>query len=100
MTLPRFVLSTFILLLLFVVAHSQDSPTPFPGLDGWTMAVEETVYNPDNLWDLIDGAADVYLEYNFVDLHLCRYQQGDKEIRVELYKHATREDAFGIYAQE
>jgi hypothetical protein len=63
--------------------------------------MEETVYKPDNLWDLIDGAADLYLEYNFVDLRLGRYQNDDSaEIKVELYRHASEADAFGIYSQE
>jgi hypothetical protein len=83
------------------LARTQDGNPYFPAIAGWTFTAHETVYVPDNLWDLIDGAADVYLEYNFVDLHLGTYTKGkDTEIRVEIYRHATPADAFGMYAQE
>lgn len=94
---------TAILLLAFVasMARAQERDPYFPRFPGWTFSPSETVYVPDNLWDLIDGAADVYLEYNFVDLHLGTYAKGENtEIRVEIYRHATPADAFGMYAQE
>jgi hypothetical protein len=82
-------------------ADAQPSRPVFPTVPGWKCTLEETVYKPDNLWDLIDGAADLYLEYNFVDLRLGRYQNSDStEIKVELYRHASEPDAFGIYSQE
>jgi len=92
-----------VLLLVFVasMARAQERDPYFPRFPGWTFSPSETVYVPDNLWDLIDGAADVYLEYNFVDLHLGTYAKGENtEIRVEIYRHATPADAFGMYAQE
>jgi hypothetical protein len=73
----------------------------FPEIPGWRLMEEETVYSPGNLWDAIDGAADLYLEYSFVDLHIGRYSKSDDlEIKVELYRHGSAEDAFGIYSQE
>lgn len=97
------ILSTLGILATLVVcnAFAQTPLTTLPAAPGWNLTMEETVYKPDNLWDLIDGAADLYLEYNFVDLHLGRYQNGDGvEIKVEVYRHASRTDAFGIYSQE
>jgi hypothetical protein len=72
----------------------------FPKVDGWSLAQDETVYTPNNLFDVIDGAADLFLEYEFVDLHIGRYVKGDIEIKAELYKHGTSVDAFGMYSQE
>jgi hypothetical protein len=73
----------------------------FPQLPGWKITQDDPVYNANNLWDAIDGAADLYLEYAFVDLHIARYISTDsKEVKVELYRHASSEDAFGMYSQE
>ncbi|MCX6142709.1 MAG: hypothetical protein NTZ35_05765 [Ignavibacteriales bacterium] len=72
----------------------------FPQVEGWRLAQEETVYNPNNLFDVIDGAADLYLEYDFVDLHIGRYAKDELEIKVEIYKHGSSVDAFGIFSQE
>jgi hypothetical protein len=72
----------------------------FPQIAGWKLAPEETVYTTNNLFDVIDGAADLYLEYDFVDLHIARYTKEKLEIKVEIYRHASSENAFGIFSQE
>lgn len=72
-----------------------------PQIDGWTLTVTRTVYTRDNLWDLIDGAADLFLAYEFVDLTIGEYTQAHgTAVRVEVYRHASMEDAFGMYAAE
>jgi hypothetical protein len=87
--------------VLFELSVGQETRPFLPEVPRWKLMVEQTVYKPDNLWDLIDGAADLFLEYNFVDLHLGRYANNeDVEIKVELYRHASAADAFGIYSQE
>jgi len=72
----------------------------FPEISGWKLTVSQRIYQPDDLWDFIDGAAGAYLSYDFVDLNLAEYQQGHNIVRVELYRHSTPENAFGIYASE
>jgi hypothetical protein len=90
-----------LLLALFSVSGAQTRESLFPGIKGWKLTIEETVYTPNTLWDVIDGAADLFLEYNFVDLHIARYQKSaDLEIKVELYRHKSGVDAFGMYSQE
>jgi hypothetical protein len=98
-------LATLIVLLslpIWTAAAGWGSPDSlFPEIRDWKLKVEETVYTPQNLWDVIDGAADLFLEYNFVDLHIGRYRQStDLEIKVELYRHKSAADAFGMYSQE
>jgi RNAse (barnase) inhibitor barstar len=88
-------------MVLAPLAPGQDSTSLYPSLKGWTFSEDETVYNPDNLWDVIDGAADLFLEYGFVDLRIGRYHKGeDSEIKVELYRFDSMADAFGMYSQE
>jgi hypothetical protein len=72
----------------------------FPEVPGWKMKLNDKVYNSGNLWELIDGAADIFLSYYFEDLHIAEYSRKDQIIRVELYKHKTFEDTYGIYTAE
>lgn len=73
----------------------------FPAIPGWELAGEPVVYTPDNLWDFINGAAESYLAYAFVDLHVGEYVGPESvAVRAELYRHPDPENAFGIYATE
>lgn len=92
--------------LIFVVAfysfpeRAYAQASLFPQVAGWKFSQGETVYNPNNLFDAIDGAADLFLEYDFVNLYIGRYVNDELEIKVELYKHGSAVDAFGIFSQE
>lgn len=73
----------------------------FPEIRGFRLKVNEKTYVPDNLWDLIDGAADSYLEYDFEELFLAEYTSNPNvSVRVEIYQHKDVDNAFGIYATE
>jgi hypothetical protein len=73
----------------------------FPRLDGWQATEEQIVYNRENLWELIDGAADLFVSYGFEDLRVVEYRAKDScDVRVELYRHNSRNMAFGMYAAE
>jgi hypothetical protein len=73
----------------------------FPEIKGWKLTLNERVYMPSDLWDMIDGAADTYLSYNFLDLHLADYNNDSGiNVRVELYRHSTFDNTFGIYTTE
>lgn len=72
----------------------------FPEIPGWKMKEDSRVYNSGDLWELINGAADIFLSYYFEDLHIAEYTNKDQIIRVELYKHKTLEDTYGIYSAE
>jgi len=72
----------------------------FPEITGWKMQEEKRIYNNSDLWELINGAADIFLTYGFQDLHIAEYSKSDQIIRVELYRHSTPQNAFGIYSAE
>ena len=72
----------------------------FPQIPGWKMQEEDRVYTSGDLWELIDGAADIFLSYYFQDLHIAEYSRKGLIIRVELYKHSSLTNAYGIYAAE
>ncbi|MCX6122708.1 MAG: hypothetical protein NTX44_13945 [Ignavibacteriales bacterium] len=93
--------STALFILLSAVSFSYGQESLFPQIPDWKITLDDPVYNANNLWDIIDGAADLYLEYAFVDLHIARYLSIDSiEVKTELYRHASDVDAFGMYSQE
>lgn len=59
-----------------------------------------TFYNPDGLYQYIDGGADIYLLYGFKNLLHQDFKSGAAELTVDIYEMDKNEDAFGIYAAE
>lgn len=89
---------TFLLLIKLNFSYAQN--LPFPDIDGFQKSIRNDVYYPDNLYDLINGGSDAYIEYNFINLHLCEYTKGGLTVTVELYNHENPQNAFGIYSSE
>ncbi|MCK7485355.1 MAG: hypothetical protein MZU97_07190 [Bacillus subtilis] len=98
----RLVVCTVPFIALALTPHLSVAGTdPFPAIPGWRLTGPPIVYTPDNLWDFIDGAAESYLAYSFVDLQVGEYVSPESvAVRVELYRHADPDNAFGIYATE
>jgi hypothetical protein len=71
-----------------------------PELNGFKKVTNYPVFKPENLWDFINGAADTYLSYGFVDLHVAEYKKGKNVIKLEIYRHSDYTMAFGIYSTE
>jgi hypothetical protein len=57
-------------------------------------------YKPDSLYQYIDGAADVYLLYDFQILLHQDFKSGKAELTVDIYDMGKPENAFGMYAAE
>lgn len=91
-------LAGLFLMLLLKTASAQ--VISFPELEGYKKATNYPTYTSENLWDFINGAADNYLAYGFVDLHVAEYKKGKNTIKLEIYKHSDNTMAFGIYSTE
>lgn len=93
-------------LTLIYICQLTSAQTPeqlrawLPVVEGWTLSEETEVFNPDNLFDRINGAAPLYLENNFREMTSLEYKKGDDYITIQAYRHATPVDAFGMYASE
>lgn len=73
----------------------------FPEIKGWKLVQDYPVYYPENLWDYINGAADAYLSFLFMDLHIAEYvHKNGTIIKAEVYHHKAPEYSFGIYSME
>jgi hypothetical protein len=88
----------FFLILLSGSAFAQE--LVLPELQGFKKTTNYPVFGPENLWDFINGAADTYLAYGFVDLHVAEYKKGKNVIKLEIYRHNDNTMAFGIYSTE
>lgn len=71
------------------------------GVGGWIWDKEDKAFNRETLFDHIDGAAEVYLAYNFQAVSVRRYiKTGQPDIVAEVYKMGSSEDAFGVFSLE
>ncbi len=83
------------------LAFSPDATDQFPRLEGWTVFCDTTEYAPETLWKYINGAADLFVSYQFENLRIAYYQNvSGVEIRAELYRHSSDANAYGMYSQE
>src|SRR4030042_2862250 len=79
----------------------EGKSTPFPEIVGWKQAGEVQTFAPKNLYEYINGGADLYLKYDFQELKVAEYQGDQKAaVTVEIYRHKTPNHACGIYSQE
>jgi len=66
---------------------------------GWERSGQMRVYVPDNLFDYMDGQAELFFVYNFEKLAVQEYQR-DQEgpVIVEVYQVANPADAYGLFS--
>jgi hypothetical protein len=68
----------------------------------WVRAAQIQMFNPGDLWEYIDGAAEQFLTYGFQDLATTKYtsDQTRTVVVAEIYRMEDARGAFGIYRQE
>jgi hypothetical protein len=93
-------------LILGIVAFlwspaAQAADFKFPSVSGWKQVGEIRTFNTTTLNDYINGDADLYLAYDFEELKVAEYKNDQKgAVTVEVYRHRTPTQAFGVYSQE
>lgn len=94
-------------LIMFIAGNSFAQPVTdvknlmIPVYGEWKLLDSTAVFDTENLFDYIDGAADNYLSNNFQELLVCTYKNPKGAyITVEVYQHQNPLYAFGIYSQE
>jgi hypothetical protein len=67
-------------------------------LSGWQKA-EDQLFNRENLYNHIDGGAELYLSYGFRSLFSRTYNRtGQPDLVVEIFDMTTSANAFGVFA--
>jgi hypothetical protein len=68
-------------------------------VQGWRASGHDRTFDGDNLFDYIDGGAELYLSYGF-RLLISREYKGDDppDIIVDVFDMGTSENAFGVFS--
>ncbi len=74
----------------------------FPAeIQGWKTKGEDKTYDPETIFDYIDGAGEVYRSYNFQKLYVRRYSKpGKPELVADLFEMSASKDAFGVFTHD
>lgn len=67
---------------------------------GWEREGKPSVFLKADLFNHIDGGADLFLEFGFERVIVQRYSRGRSEIAVEIYEMSSPEAALGIYLMQ
>jgi hypothetical protein len=73
-----------------------------PEMEYWSLTESAKDYFPETLYEYIDGAAEIYLGYDFKQLIVGQYEKKDSQasLSVEIYDMGREKNAFGIYSAE
>lgn len=83
-------------------AAVEESLLPKAGfLPGWEQQGTSERFDPENLYEHIDGEAELYLPYGFQSLTSALFESQGKEktgLSLEIFRMGSPLDAFGIYS--
>lgn len=73
-----------------------------PTVEGMESAEPPDSYFPETLFEYINGAAEIYLSYDFKELIVAEYKKSDApdSVAVEIYDMGNLKNSFGIYSAE
>ena len=91
-------LTVFVAAASLISCSSQGSD--FPEVEGWTRAGEVLTYDVDTLWEYINGAAELFVEYGVQTCRTADLSMGDLTVTVDLYDMGTPLNAYGVYDRE
>ena len=75
-------------------------PQPGDGA-GWQWDFEPEIYTPENLYEYINGEAEVYNDYEFMEMVTASHARRDDpmaSVKFDIYDMGTPLNAFGIYS--
>ena len=68
-------------------------------VDGWRASQKDGIFNPDNLYDYINGGAELYLSFGFKKVINRTYErQKQPDIVVDLFDMGTSVNAYGVFS--
>jgi hypothetical protein len=102
--LKHFIALVFSMVILWSAKTWSESMTEFAefipeSLDGWSKTEADQFYNRENLYDYIDGGAELYLSYGFRSLINRTYTQpGQPDIILDIFDMGSSQNAFGVFS--
>ncbi len=88
------------------IRADQDNPvilkSLLPAVEGMESSESPSTYFPESLFEYINGAAEIYLSYDFKELIVAEYTKKDSpdSVAVEIYDMGNHKNSFGIYSAE
>jgi hypothetical protein len=65
----------------------------------WAVSGEDRIYTAENLFEYIDGGAELYLSYGLSSVFARTYtREGEPDITVDLFDMGSSENAFGAFS--
>ncbi|MGB8958404.1 MAG: DUF6599 family protein [Candidatus Aminicenantales bacterium] len=83
-----------------VVRQTVPGPPAIPGPEfapGWAKAGPLRTFTGQDLFNQIDGGAELFLEFGFVRLRLQAYARGKAELTLNAYEMESAASALGVY---
>lgn len=69
-------------------------------ISGWKKSGAGAAYRPDNLYKYINGAAELYISYQFKSLAAHAYvKEGFPAIKTDIFDMGDSKNAFGVFSQ-
>ncbi len=96
----------FFLLVLSALFLSCNKPAktieemlpPGSKLSEWQRGEAGRTYKGNQLYEYINGGAEIYLEYGFVQVITQEYFHGDESLVVDIYEMTDAKAAYGVYS--
>jgi hypothetical protein len=94
----------FFILLIIVVFNMKEAKSKsfflLPDtIECWKVVGKDQIYNDKNLYDYINGGAELYLSYGFKKVINRTYSMpGQPDIVVDLFDMGTSQNAFGVFS--
>jgi len=78
----------------------SDLATLLPdNVEGWNISEKDNIYDRHNLYNYIDGGAELYLSYGFEKVINRIYTApGQPDILLDLFDIGTSQDAYGVFS--
>lgn len=87
--------------LLLLTALAVPSPAAPPDLEGFEKSSEVQRFGPENLWEYINGGAEVFVDLGFEQLEVMDYTGADDlSFTLSVYDMGSALGAFGIFHTE
>lgn len=73
-----------------------------PEILKWNLSEKPEMFLPETLFEYINGAAEIYLVYDFQELIVAQYGKQDSpaSLTLEIYDMGKEKNSFGIYSAE
>ena len=83
-----------------LTASCAEEPSGFPAVEGWAQAREVRIYTSENLWEYINGAAMLFVEYGVRTCTTADLSAAGISVTVDLYEMASPLGSVGVFRRE